>query len=197
MRERDMKIDIEKLEEQHNATYDIETEIGTVTLRALPQLEFDLRTQELMAADPAFGELMKELLYLEDISGFPDGLDAEQAARLAHLHRRAAEWSEWFMIECFVEPVLTHPKQMRVLSSEMGGEDWPQVYEMLGTLTNPMRASERDKRLAAIYLKYGVPFAADITAGNITVQQAGVIDEVRAEEHAKAEQLWQEMQRGQ
>lgn len=192
-----MKIDIEKLEEQHNATYDIETEIGTVILRALPQLEFDLRTQELMAADQAFGELMKELLYLEDISGFPDGLDAEQAARLAHLHRRAAEWSEWFMIECFVEPVLTHPKQMRALSSEMGGEDWPQVYEMLGTLTNPMRASERDKRLAAIYLKYGVPFAADITAGNITVQQAGVIDEVRAEEHAKAEQLWQEMQKGQ
>ena len=169
------------------------TSKGTLVLRALSRKKFKMIAQELLLRDPVYAVLIKEKLYLEEIAAYPDGLNAEEAARLAHLTRRTAEWADWFGIETFVEPVMTHPDQLEALSSELEVDDWNQLDEMLSALTNPMPPSELNDQIGAICIKYGVPMAEGITADNITVQQTAVLDEAMAEESERATVMWEEM----
>jgi len=177
------EIDIGEITKLHMARFTLNTKRGPIVLRALSRKMFNLIGQELMLSDPVYAELIGELLYLRDIKEHDarmkdsKGLKEKDAKRLAHLTRKVSEWSDWFGIECFVRPKLTHPDQLEALSCELEGDDWKQLDEMLVALTNPLPPSDVNATIGEICVRYGVQMADGITAENITVQQTAVMDD--------------------
>ena len=187
-----VEVDMDILD-MHLREYELEFSIGTIKLKALSQLDFERTHFELEGSQPEYAELIKEMLYLQDIQEFPDGLSAEQMARLAHLNRKISDWSDWFMLECFVAPPITHPDHLRALSSELEPEEWRYLDQLLGALTNPLPADQLQQILGAICLEFGVPLAEGMTAENITVQQVDVLKQAGS---LKARAIWEEIGRG-
>jgi len=197
--EAEKKIDIGPITRLHLATFTILTNIGPITLRPLSRLRAQRVGQELLMADPEYAEYVKEYEYLNDImeielskaaAGDKDaGLTEEQTHRRAELTRLLAEWSDWYAIECFIEPELSNPDELEALSSELDIENFNQLDEMLRVLANPMPVSETNRLLAEICLKYDVPLCEGITAENMTVQQSALLDEVREAENRKMAEL--------
>ena len=172
-------IDVTKL---HTQVFQLQTNVGPITLRALTRLKAKRVGQALLMADPQYAEYVKEYQYLNDIANYPDGLDEEQVARRADLTRLLSEWSDWFAIECFVNPALEHPEELDNLSNELDNESFNQLDEMLAVLANPMPMTDVMREIGEICVKYGVPLADGLTAENITIQQTTVLDEARMAE---------------
>jgi hypothetical protein len=185
----DMGIDIGKITELHHATFELDTPIGKIVLKPLAEVTFQEIMLETMATYPEYMGIVKRMSYLEDKSKYPDGLTAAEQVERVRLYRRASGWARFFEIECFVEPKLETVEQLEALSSEIGAE-WVEVQAYLNVLCDPMPAGEMHIKLAEVALKYGVDLASDLTAENITVQQAGAL---RAADERKARAIWEEI----
>lgn len=185
-------MDIVEMTRAHDATYKFVCELGTFKLKALSRFKFDEIAKEKLMEDPNWVFLIKELDYYNEVLAHPKGkLKADEAARMAELTRATDEWGLWFQIECFVEPKLTHPDQLEAMSSEMDPEEWEQLAMMLMVLSNPKKASERERALAKISVKYNLPMSDGLTADNITVQQTALLDEIIEDEE---KQIYDELE---
>jgi len=180
---------------QHRALYTIQTPLGSLVLRHLPQQEAARIAVEIRADFPGFDKTMEELALLTDMMLHPVGLKPKDAARFQELWKLTGPFVERLTRACFVDPPMPDQEHLDALFAALPRADGEKLQLLLAQLAAPTPTPIATINVIALCKEFNIPLAHDLTAENLTVGQLSAMREALETEAIQTKQYLEDVAR--
>lgn len=182
-------IDMSRLKRQHALRWVLHTSVGDCVLKKLGQLDMDRVTLGLANDNPEFLGLVQKMSELRNFekAGYPIG--PEHLEEIATIARKLAEFQPYHNMACFVkvmpprigeprnreEPMFKDIDEYDAFLSSLTKEEVDRLYPILAELTSTTPSGESAGVVLTLCKEFNIPFASDLTAENMTAEQASAL----------------------
>jgi len=180
------QVDMSRLKRQHDLRWVLHTSVGDCVLKKIGQLDMDHVTLGLANDNPEFLSLVQKAKELKNFEqeGYPMG--PTQLEELVNIMRKLAEFQPYHNMVCFVrvppprigeprnreEPMFKDIEDYDAFLSSLRQDEVDHLYPILAELTSPKPPGDVIGIVLTLCKEFNIPFASDLTAENITAEQA-------------------------
>ena len=165
-------IEVSSLMDQHRKVYAFPTTVGLIKLKHLPKKDHDRITARLASMDPNWANKAQRLAFLADkerLSMKP--LSANEMKEFYGLLDWAAEYTDQYVLPCYVEPKMNTSQELEALLDSLHVEEVEKLEKIHLLLTKPQAVQDRDKAMISLCKAFQIPLAIDLAGENMTVAQ--------------------------
>jgi len=183
---------------QHRVVHEPMFSIGKLKLQHLRHADNLAISERIFKEKPEFKVLAEELSVIyEQIEAYgEDKIPADRLARVKELCKLLAPLVSMLAIPCFVEPKINSMEELEAIGDVLAPQEWVKLQALLKTLSAPLSAKEINTAFISQCKAFGIPLANDLTAENITFNQAQVMDATLRAEAKASKTAIQELKDG-
>lgn len=184
--------DMRELMIQHNQRFAIQTTMGEVVLKRIPYLDNERIVYEIIEDDPEYGLAIEKVMGFNELAMNQRNLIIawENAGKIGD---RPVDFPDQFLQErmwartkvakhnwrkygpCFEKPEINTKADLDLFMNNLEPNEREGLCYMLVALISPLADTQKNLSMLAIAKTYGIKWAGDLFATNMTLQQAEAI----------------------
>lgn len=171
------ELDMLPILKQHRTQWRFRTSKGYVTLKYLGKDDHTRIVGQIMKDHPEYKEMGDRGRYLLMIKkANMQGDKTEINAELDKLNDYFKQFDHLFFIPCFVTPKIQTQEECDALMDSLG-DDYYQLFQVLVKLTSSRPIDQVHSDLMTLCKGWGVQVSTDLTAENITINEADLLSQ--------------------